>query len=228
MATWAWARRALGLVAVVGVLLLYRPAALQQHRRSPFLDGPQLTGTAIMNEERLNALPGCQALTPEELEGNLPLQFYCQGRSGLHRSFSSNAALKAWQAVAQCGGVSDKLVLEILKKSKAYSSTKLGLTLWSTDHDEGAPFVLREGAADAYDLGAEGKGLREEGLAVDLGANLGAVTIQLALLHPGWRIIAAEAMPITFLYMVVNLWLNMRHDMQAGRIVPRLAALASV
>eukprot|EP01052_Picozoa_sp_SAG31_P037200 SAG31_NODE_4766_length_2970_cov_2.727969_3_plen_216_part_00 len=215
MPTWAWARRALCLLVVVGVLLLYRREAAQQQQQrcTPSFDTPLLTSTAIMSEKKLNALPGCDGLAPGELEGNLPPQFYCQGRSGLHRSFSSDAALKAWQAVAQCGGVSDELVLEVLKKSKAYSSTKLGITLWSTDHDEGAPFVLREGAADAYDLGADEQSLREEGLTVDLGANLGAVTIQLALLHPRWKVIAAEAMPITFLYLVVNLWLNMRHDM---------------
>jgi FkbM family methyltransferase len=35
-------------------------------------------------------------------------------------------------------------------------------------------------------------------------------------------------MPITFLYQVVNLWLNVRHEMQRGVIVPTLHALSSV
>jgi hypothetical protein len=114
-----------------------------------------------------------------------------------------------------------------LQKSRSYTSEKLSITLWSAGKDEGAEFVLREGVGDLYHLKEQGR-RANAGLALDLCSNLGAVTIQLSRLHPQWTIVAMEAMPITFLYQVVNLWLNVRHEMQRGVIVPTLHALSSV
>jgi len=176
---------------------------------------------------RQDALTGCRMLTDEDLKDNLPLQFYCQRRSRLHPSFSSEAAVRAWQHVRHRCNISEDAVMSILRKSRSYTPEKLSITLWSTGKDEGAEFVLREGVGDLYHLKEQGS-RAAAGLALDLGSNLGAVTIQLSRLHPQWTIVAVEAMPITFLYQVVNLWLNVRHEMQRGVIVPTLHALSSV
>ncbi len=95
------------------------------------------------------------------------------------------------------------------------------MTLWSTHDDEGALLVLEEGAGNTYDL----TGDSSEGLAVDIGSNLGAVTIGIARHYPFWTVLSAEAMPITFLYLIANLWLNEPAAMAARRIVPAFAAL---
>jgi hypothetical protein len=108
----------------------------------------------------------------------------------------------------------------IAVKSPSYTSEKLTITLWSTGKDEGAEFVLREGVGDLYHL-KEQDSRAADGLTLDLDSNLGAVTIQLSRLHPQWTIVAVEAMPITFVYQVVNLWINVRHEMQCGVIVPQ-------
>jgi hypothetical protein len=83
----------------------------------------------------------------------------------------------------------------------------------TSDKDEGSEFVFCAGVGDLYHLKEQGS--REAaGLRLDLGSNLGTVTIQLSRLHPQWTIVVVETMPITFMYEVVNLWLNVRHEMQ--------------
>ena len=167
---------------------------------------------------KFDAFPFCDSFSLEELNAIVPVQFYCQGR--YHSTGpSSVAAQDAWRQVQ--GLVPHDLVSKIFKSSKKYESSSLNITLWSTRIDEGASFVLREGAGNTYGLDAHA----EPGLAVDIGGNLGAVTIQISRLCPQWQVISVEAMPITFLFLIVNLWLNVPSDMATGRIVPIFAAM---
>ncbi len=157
----------------------------------------------------------CANLAKEELVDNVPLQFFCPN-SAERVEFPGKAAESAWAAVKDI--LSSELAIKILRQSKAYRGK--GVTLWSTQNDEGAPLVLAETERRAYNLtGGDGQ------LAVDLGCNLGMITILIARMHPDWRVVCAEAMPVTFLYLTVNLWVNARGAMEAGRIVPLLAAL---
>lgn len=48
----------------------------------------------------------------------------------------------------------------------------------------------------------------EEGVIVDLGANIGDFAITAALMYPKFHVIALEPSPHTFFYFVLNCWLN--------------------
>jgi hypothetical protein len=178
--------------------------------------GSMTSAQSHADSEPENALPPCNSLSDDEFHDNFPLAFYCQRRSGL-TEFPSGAALNAWRDVQNF--ITHDLAIKILKRSQKYTSLALNMTLWSTHDDEGALLVLEEGAGNTYDL----TGDSSEGLAVDIGSNLGAVTIGIARHYPFWTVLSAEAMPITFLYLIANLWLNEPAAMAARRIVPAFA-----
>ncbi len=182
---------------------------------SPVNHTELVTDEKVLLRNGVDVWPECVNLTKMELIDNLPLQFFCQN-SAKQTKYPGTAAASAWDAVKSI--LSRELAMKILKKSKVYKGKEV--TLWSTHNDEGALVVLAETEQRSYNLtGGVGQ------VAVDLGCNLGVVAILISRLHPDWTVVCAEAMPVTFLYLTVNLWVNARDAMAAGRIVPLLAAL---
>ena len=171
-------------------------------------------------KHKTNAIPGCHLVSHAELSRNIPLQFYCQGKAGLIR-FPSTAAIAAWKAVRN--SISAEFAISVLKRCKPHTHARLNLTLWSSD-EKGEDLFFRS-AQDFKSLESEKEGPGVAGLAVDIGSGLGASTIALSRARPGWTIISAEAMPATYLMLIVNLWLNVPAAMGAARIRPLFAAV---
>lgn len=144
---------------------------------------------------------------------------------------------KIWSAIVMTSAKDDrgcpKNLINILRTSKVYDSSVIApelkppIRLVSTATDEGAPLVLREAHEDSYGYRKRfSKEKTKTGVVIDLGSNLGATIIMMARSSSrGLRILSVEAMPITWLYQNINLWINVREDMENGKISTALAAL---
>ena len=128
-------------------------------------------------------------------------------------------------------------VMKIFRESKLYESSKIAkslnppVNLMSTGIDEGAPLVLVESQQGEYGFNKilSKSNVKGESVVVDLGSNIGCTIIALArLTGNSTKVVAVEAMPVTWFYQQINLWSNVREDMLAGRVVSILAAIGGL
>ena len=85
--------------------------------------------------------------------------------------------------------------------------------LWAPTGDAGARLIVQEhghsvgGGRDEYALGQRTIGAGQ--LMVDIGSNLGAVSLRLASKSPEGHILMVEASPMTYIYQQINLHCNL-------------------
>eukprot|EP01052_Picozoa_sp_SAG31_P050848 SAG31_NODE_11800_length_997_cov_1.091314_1_plen_238_part_00 len=102
--------------------------------------------------------------------------------------------------------------------------------VWSPTGDSGADLTVSEHGADMQDdYGLNTLRLQPGELMVDIGGNLGAVTMRAAMGSPAGLFAVTEAAPPTFLLLQINLWCNLPAAMLAGpdaNVASYLAAAA--
>ena len=103
--------------------------------------------------------------------------------------------------------MSAEFMLQTLQNLRLHRSVLSGVRvgIWAPREDRGVVTALREQARNDYgDHFSVGAG----DLFVDVGSNLGIVTIKAALSTPGGRFLAIEAAPPTWLMQQLNLYSN--------------------
>ena len=111
--------------------------------------------------------------------------------------------------VAAFGSIS--ALSAILKKTRVRQLRTLDgavtLQLASIDGDKSVSHLRREMRSDRYEISK----LRDDGgdgVVVDIGANLGYLSLTVAKLYPRMRVLSIEPTPPTFFLLLVNLHLN--------------------
>ena len=94
--------------------------------------------------------------------------------------------------------------------------------LWAPKNDAGAQLIVQEhGHTAAGSVGRDEYNLRQRKIAagelmVDIGSNLGAVSMRVARKSPEGHILMVEASPMTYIYQQINLWCNVPASMLQG------------
>ena len=119
--------------------------------------------------------------------------------------------------------------LRLLNRTQPPTAVKIadGRCLWLVQHpkDNSLQRLSREVPKDEYQLARLHFPISRGGLMVDVGARLGDQSIAAHLWDPGLQVLAIEPVPLTFLFLLLNLHLN---ALQRGQIDRRLAWLCQL
>ena len=119
--------------------------------------------------------------------------------------------------------------LRLLNRTQPPTAVKIadGRCMWLVQHpkDNSLQRLSREVPKDEYQLARLHFPISRGGLMVDVGASLGDQSIAAHLWDPGLQVLAIEPVPLTFLFLLLNLHLN---ALQRGQIawLCQLATLA--
>ena len=119
--------------------------------------------------------------------------------------------------------------LRLLNRTQPPTAVKIadGRCMWLVQHpkDNSLQRLSREMPKDEYQLARLHFPISRGGLMVDVGASLGDQSIAAHLWDPGLQVLAIEPVPLTFLFLLLNLHLN---ALQRGQIawLCQLATLA--
>ena len=119
--------------------------------------------------------------------------------------------------------------LRLLNRTQPRTAVKIadGRCMWLGQHpkDNSLQRLSREVPKDEYQLARLHFPISRGGLMVDVGARLGDQSIAAHLWDPGLQVLAIEPVPLTFLFLLLNLHLN---ALQRGQIawLCQLATLA--
>lgn len=117
--------------------------------------------------------------------------------------------------------------LRLLNRTQPPTAVKIadGRCMWLVQHpkDNSLLHLSREVPKDEYQLARLHFPISRGGLMVDVGAGLGDQSIAAHLWDPGLQVLAIEPVPLTFLFLLLNLHLN---ALQRGQIDRRLAVPA--
>ena len=109
--------------------------------------------------------------------------------------------------------------LRLLNRTQPPTAVKIadGRCMWLVQHpkDNSLQRLSREVPKDEYQLARLHFPISRGGLMVDVGASLGDQSIAAHLWDPGLQILAIEPVPLTFLFLLLNLHLN---ALQRGQI----------
>ena len=119
--------------------------------------------------------------------------------------------------------------LRLLNRTQPPTAVKIadGRCMWLVQHpkDNSLQRLSREVPKDEYQLARLHFPISRGGLMVDVGARLGDQSIAAHLWDPGLQVLAIEPVPLTFLFLLLNLHLN---ALQRGQIDRRLAWLCQL
>jgi len=105
---------------------------------------------------------------------------------------------------------SEENLNKALKKTNEMSVQMSGVMvrLMASSADNTLPRLAHEMGMKWKDRYGLQKVTAKQGVIIDVGSNIGDISIAAALLHPTLQIIAVEPSPHTYFYLVLNLWLN--------------------
>jgi FkbM family methyltransferase len=124
-------------------------------------------------------------------------------------------------------------ILGTLSEPIAVNVTGNEILFVQNKNDSSVRMINNEFAFDQYNL--KGITSKSGGMIIDIGANIGAVSISAAKMFPNLAIIAIEPAPITYFYFRINLYLNKipvhnslpSADNPVGGVYPKFAAIAT-